>query len=104
MTTLRSEVQMEFLKAAMAYVSERSWTYYIRGSNYHCTDSSDVTGFRYCASEYSIDDPGIIIEIFFDSDVACFSKCCSHLLSSTDRENKSKYLENTNILCPLISI
>ena len=62
-TALRNEVQKEFLKAAMAIVVERNWTYYIGGSNYHSDNNNDVTPFRYCASDYSIDDPGMIIQI-----------------------------------------
>ena len=63
--TLRTELQMEFLKAAMKYV-EGNWTYYIGGSNYQSTNNSDiqVTPLSYCASAYSINDPGNIILIF----------------------------------------
>ena len=56
--TLRSEIQLEFPKAALIYVNESNWTYYIGGSNYHSTDNTDITGLRYCASEFSIADPG----------------------------------------------
>ena len=44
----------------MTYIAGRNWTYYI-GGNYHSTGNDDVqiTPIRYCASEQSIDDPGI---------------------------------------------
>ena len=63
---LRSEAQVEFLKAAMAYVVQRNWTYFIGGSNDNSAFYSDVqvTPFRYCASENSINDSGNIIQIF----------------------------------------
>ena len=56
--TLKREVQFEeFLNAAMKYVVNREWTYFIGGStNDHI--NAQVTPFGYCASEYSIDDPG----------------------------------------------
>ena len=59
-TTLRNEVQMDFLKAAMAYNVQRNWTYFIGGSNDNSAFYSDVqlTPFRYCASEHSINDSG----------------------------------------------
>ena len=51
---------MEFLRAALAYVEEGNWTYYIGGSNYNFNNNSDmeITTFSYCPSEYSVNDPG----------------------------------------------
>ena len=56
---------MEFLKAAMTYIVGRNWTYFIGGSNDNSAFYSDieVTAFRYCASEDSINDSGNIIFI-----------------------------------------
>ena len=36
-TTLRSEVQKEFVKVAMAYAVGRNWTYFIGGNNDNST-------------------------------------------------------------------
>ena len=63
-TTLRSAEQKDFIKAAMIYVDETNWTYYIGGSNYNSAENNDVTPFRYCASDFSIADPGNIIQLF----------------------------------------
>ena len=47
----------------MAYTIQRNWTYFIGGTNVNSSFYSEVqfTPFRYCAAEYSIDDPGNII-------------------------------------------
>ena len=58
-TTLKSEVQMSFIEAAMAYVVDRNWTYYIGGSNYNL----QVTPFRYCSLPNNAGNPGKFIQI-----------------------------------------
>ena len=56
---------MEFLKAAMTYIVGRNFTYFIGGSNDNSAFHSDVqvTPFRYCASEESVNDSGNTILI-----------------------------------------
>ena len=66
-TTLRSEAQKEFLKAAMAYVAQRSWTYFIDGnysSAFH--GNVNVTTFKNCPSGNCVNDPGNIFQVFLD--------------------------------------
>ena len=55
---LKSEVQMDFLRRAMEYVTEQYWTYYIGGSHYNPTDinSQHVTPFTYSAGVCNLDE------------------------------------------------
>ena len=59
-TILKSENQINFLKVAMKSVVHRDWTYYIGGSG---DPSTQVTPFKYCLSEYSMDQSGNILNI-----------------------------------------
>ena len=45
----------------MKYVLHRDWTYYIDGSG---NPTTQVTPFKYCLSEYSVDQSGNIILMF----------------------------------------
>ena len=45
----------------MKYVLHRDWTYYIGGSG---DPTTQVTPFKYCISEYSVDQSGNIILMF----------------------------------------
>ena len=60
-TILKSENQINYLKVAMKYVVQTDWTYYIGGSG---NPSTQVTPFKYCISEYSMDQSGNIILLF----------------------------------------
>ena len=46
-TVMRSGEQRDFIKAAMAQIVERNYTYYIGGSNYNPSLPSDAS-FMYC--------------------------------------------------------
>ena len=56
--TLQSEVEMDFLRAAMTYVTEAHWTYYIGGSNYisRLSHSTEVTPFSYSGAACNLEE------------------------------------------------
>ena len=88
---------MAFIIAAMEYVTESSYTYYIGGSNYQSADNSDVqvTPFRYCASSFSINDPGKKILVSCHFYVTTSIKCV--MLLYIQIEN-SDLLHHHNVL------
>ena len=52
---LRSEEQIDFIKAGIAYVTERNYTYYI---------GVQMTSINYCPSSDNVHDSGNIFQIF----------------------------------------
>ena len=65
--TLKSGVQMDFLRVAMEYVTQTHWNYFIGGSNYNSTDisSTQVTPFSYSAAACNLEeDSGNVFSSF----------------------------------------
>ena len=57
--TLQSEIEMDYLRAAMTYVTETYWTYYIGGSFYNSTPSgttTKVTPFSYFGAACNLEE------------------------------------------------